>query len=254
MLEIQQIPVLNDNYIYLIHDPESGDTAAVDPAVAEPILRVLKQQNWHLNYIYNTHHHSDHVGGNLTLKDQTACQIAASAADQNRIPGIDIKLSEGDALSLGAHRVQIISCPGHTSGHIAFYIAGSNALFSGDTLFAIGCGRLFEGTAEQMQQSLRKFTALPLNTRIYCAHEYTAANAQFAISVEPDNQDLINTMARVQQLRSNNQPTVPTTLEQEIATNPFLRADISAIRETLGMQSASELAVFTEIRTRKNHF
>lgn len=254
MLEIQQIPVLNDNYIYLIHDAESGDTAVVDPAVTEPVLNALKQNNWQLNTIYNTHHHADHVGANLALKDQTACKIAGCAADQQRIPGIDITLSEGDTLKLGTHTVQVISCAGHTSGHIAFYIADTDALFCGDTLFAMGCGRLFEGTAEQMQQSLRKFTTLPLSTRLYCAHEYTAANAQFALTVEPENPDLLSAIKRIKQLRSNHQSTVPTTLEQELATNPFLRTDSTEIKQTLDMQNASELAIFTELRQRKNRF
>ena len=254
MLAIQQIPVLNDNYIYLIHDPESKETAVIDPAVAEPVLSVLKQKNWQLNYILNTHHHGDHVGANLTLKKQTQCKIVGSAADQQRIPGIDIKLNEGDTFKLGNHEFQVINCSGHTIGHIAFYQPAANALFCGDTLFSIGCGRLFEGSAEQLQQSLKKFTALPLNTKVYCAHEYTAANAQFALSVEPDNTDLLKAIERIKQLRENNQPTVPTTLEQEIATNPFLRTDSPDIRQTLAMQEASQLAVFTELRQRKNHF
>lgn len=254
MLEIQQVPVLNDNYIYLIHDSESGDTAVIDPAVAEPILTTLKHNNWQLKYIFNTHHHADHVGGNLSLKNHTGCQIAGCAADQQRIPGIDIKLVEGDTLKLGTHTIRVISCAGHTTGHIAFYIADTDALFCGDTLFAMGCGRLFEGTAKQMQQSLSKFTVLPLTTKIYCAHEYTAANAQFALSVEPDNPELLSAIELIKQLRSNNQPTVPTTLAQELATNPFLRTDSADIKKTLAMQNASELEVFTELRERKNRF
>lgn len=254
MLDIQQVPVLNDNYIYLIHDTHSGDTAVVDPAVADPVLSVLKKNNWQLTYILNTHHHSDHVGGNLSIKDHTTCKIAGCAADQQRIPGIDIKLSEGDTIKLGSHTVQVISCAGHTNGHIAFYIADADALFCGDTLFAMGCGRLFEGTAEQMQQSLSKFTALPLSTKIYCAHEYTATNAQFAYTVEPKNPVLFNTIKRIKHLRSNNKPTVPTTLEQELATNPFLRANSTEIKTTLNMHDASELAIFTELRARKNRF
>ncbi|NOQ14972.1 MAG: hydroxyacylglutathione hydrolase [Methyloprofundus sp.] len=254
MLEIQQIAVLNDNYIYLIHDTESGDTAAVDPAVAEPVLTVLQHNNWQLKYIFNTHHHADHVGGNLFLKNHTGCLIAGCAADQQRIPGIDIKLSEGDTLKLGEYTIHVISCAGHTTGHIAFYIAAAGALFCGDTLFAMGCGRLFEGTAKQMQQSLRKFTALPLTTKIYCAHEYTAANAQFARFVEPENPDLLSAIERIKQLRSDNQPTVPTTLAQELATNPFLRTNSADIKTTLAMQNSSELEVFTELRERKNQF
>lgn len=254
MLEIEQIPVLNDNYIYLIHDTESGDTAAVDPAVSEPVLSVLKQNHWQLSHVLNTHHHSDHVGGNLTLKEHTACKIAGCAADQKRIPGIDIQLSEGDTLKLGTHSIQIISCSGHTNGHIAYYIADADALFCGDTLFAMGCGRLFEGSAKQMQHSLRKFTTLPKNTKVYCAHEYTTTNAQFALTVEPDNKELLDTIERVKQLRSTNQPTVPTTIKQELATNPFLRTDSACIQQTLNMQKASELEIFTELRNRKNVF
>lgn len=254
MLKIQQIPVLNDNYIYLIYDVESGETAVVDPAVAEPVSDVLQKNGWGLKYIFNTHHHADHVGGNLTLKQHTHCKVAACGADQKRIPGIDIKLSEGDVLTLGLYTVQIISCSGHTNGHIAFYIAEADALFCGDTLFAMGCGRLFEGTAQQMQQSLQKLTRLPLATRVYCAHEYTAANAQFALSVEPDNPDLLRAIEHIKELRDQQQPTVPTTLEEELATNPFLRVNSLSIQKTLSMQSASDLAIFTELRQRKNNF
>lgn len=254
MLDIQQIPVLSDNYIYLIHDSDSKETAVVDPAVAEPILSYLKQKNWQLDYIFNTHHHADHIGGNSVLKQQTGCHIIGSEADRQRIPGIDQGVIEGDCLHLGKHSIQVIECSGHTQGHIAFYIPDAHALFCGDTMFAIGCGRLFEGNAAQMLQSLKKFTTLPADTKIYCAHEYTAANAQFALSVEPNNIVLQQAIADIKQLRAKNLPTVPTTLEQEIATNPFLRADSLEIQQTLAMQGATELAVFTEIRERKNRF
>ncbi|SHE23152.1 hydroxyacylglutathione hydrolase [methanotrophic endosymbiont of Bathymodiolus puteoserpentis (Logatchev)] len=254
MLQIQQIPVLKDNYIYLIHDAKSRETAVVDPAIAEPVLDVLKQNGWNLTYILNTHHHADHVGGNLSLKQQTNCQIIGSINDQQRIPGITTKVNEADTLKLGENPIQVINCSGHTTGHIAFYMPTANALFCGDTLFAMGCGRLFEGTADQMQQSLKKFTTLPLDTKIYCAHEYTAANAQFALSVEPENKDLLATIKRVKQLRASKQPTVPTTLTQELATNPFLRTNSPEIQKTLTMQGASELAIFTELRERKNRF
>ncbi|BCG62762.1 MAG: hydroxyacylglutathione hydrolase [Methyloprofundus sp.] len=254
MIKIQQIPVLTDNYIYLIHDTESMETTVVDPAVAEPVLACLNQNGWQLNTILNTHHHGDHVGGNLELKQQTGCKIIGSALDMVRIPAIDSGCNEGDIIKLGQHNIQVIECSGHTTGHIAFYIAAADALFCGDTLFAMGCGRLFEGSAEQMWQSLSKFTTLPSETKIYCAHEYTAANAQFALSVEPNNHDLLSTIEHVQQLRANNQATVPTTLAQELATNPFLRPNSLDIQNTLDMQGASELAVFTELRTRKNHF
>lgn len=254
MLEIQQLPVLNDNYIYLIHAPYSRETAVVDPAVAEPVLDYLHQKNWPLKYIFNTHHHADHIGGNLVLKQQTGCHIIGSETDRQRIPGIDQGVIEGEQLQLGKHSIHVIECSGHTQGHIAFYIPDAHALFCGDTLFAIGCGRLFEGSAAQMLQSLKKFTALPAETKIYCAHEYTAANAQFALSVEPNNTALQQAIVDVKQLRAKNLPTVPTTLKQEIATNPFLRADSLEIRQTLAMQGATDLAVFTEIRERKNRF
>ncbi len=254
MIKIQQIPVLTDNYIYLIHDTESAETTVVDPALAEPVLTCLKQNNWQLSTILNTHHHGDHVGGNLELKQQTGCKIIGAATDMARIPAIDTGYSEGDIIKFGMHNIQVIACSGHTTGHIAFYIAAADALFCGDTLFAMGCGRLFEGSAEQMWQSLNKFTVLPLATKIYCAHEYTAANAQFALSVEPTNPALLTTIAQVDKLRAAKQATVPTTLEQELATNPFLRAGSPDIQNTLQMQGASELAVFTELRKRKNNF
>ncbi len=253
-LKIQQIPVLQDNYIYLIHDTASTETVVVDPALAEPVLTCLNENGWQLSRILNTHHHADHTGGNLALKQTTGCQVIGSATDTARIPGIDIACGEGDNIKLGQHTIQILDCAGHTSGHIAFYIATANALFCGDTLFAMGCGRLFEGTAAQMWQALKKFTALPLQTQIYCAHEYTAANAQFALSVEPSNQDLLKTITHVEQLRAAQQATVPTTLAQELATNPFLRPNSPEIQTTLNMQGASELAIFTELRKRKNNF
>jgi len=254
MLEIQQIPVLNDNYIYLIHDSLSKETAVIDPAVASPAIEILKENNWRLTYLLNTHHHSDHVGGNLELKQQTQCQIVGAAIDEHRIPGIDQKVQEGDTLKIGSYTIEIINCAGHTTGHIAFYIPEANALFCGDTLFAMGCGRLFEGSAEQMQHSLAKFSALPLNTQIYCAHEYTLANSRFALSVEPHNNDLLTSIEHIKKLTANKQATIPTTLEQELATNPFLRTSSPEIKESLAMPNASNLEIFTELRERKNSF
>jgi len=254
MIKIQQLAVLNDNYIYLIHDTESGDTAVVDPALAEPVLNALKNNHWQLKYILNTHHHNDHVGGNIAIKTATDCKVVGSSADHARIPAIDLKLQENDTLSLGEYSIKVIECSGHTLGHIAFYIPEVQALFCGDTLFSMGCGRLFEGSAEQMWQSLKKFMQLPLDTQIYCAHEYSLANAQFALSVEPNNQDLIKTIQRITQLRTDNIPTIPVSLEAELATNPFLRPDSIDIRSTLNMNNASNLEVFTELRKRKNNF
>ena len=254
MLTIIQIPVLTDNYIYLIHDPVSGETAVIDPALAQPVLDVLDKKGWRLTYILNTHHHWDHVGGNLELKQKTGCKIIAAQSDRDRIPGIDIGVSEDDVISLGQHTARVISTPGHTSGHIVYHFAEDGALFCGDTLFVMGCGRLFEGTPEQMWNSLQKLKALPPSTRIYCTHEYTQANGRFALSVEPDNSHLQQKMLEVQQLRAENKPTVPSTIEQERATNPFFRADSISVQKALGLEDQSPVRVFTELRKRKDSF
>lgn len=254
MIQIQQIPVLQDNYIYLIHETESGETAVVDPTLAAPVLAALEKNNWQLSYILNTHHHADHIGGNNELKTATLCQVVGSKADLKRIPAIDIALQSNDTLIFGKHTIKVIECSGHTLGHIAFYLADAKALFCGDTLFSMGCGRLFEGSAEQMWQSLTKFTQLPLDTKIYCAHEYSLANAKFALSIEPNNPDLINTIKYITQLRENNTATIPTSLKQELATNPFLRVNSAEIRSSLNLEGATELKVFTELRKRKDNF
>ena len=254
MLTILQIPVLTDNYIYLIHDPVSKETAVIDPALSEPVLEVLDKKGWRLTYILNTHHHWDHVGGNLELKQKTGCKIIAADSDRDRIPGIDSGVSDGDVISLGRHQARIIATPGHTSGHIVYYFAKDGVLFCGDTLFVMGCGRLFEGTPEQMYDSLQKLQALPPATRIYCTHEYSQANGRFALSVEPDNVQLQQKMPKVQALRAENLPTVPSTIAQEIATNPFFRTDSLTIQKTLGLAGKTPVEVFTELRKRKDTF
>lgn len=224
MLDIVQIPVLNDNYIYLAHEPESGATAVVDPAVAPPVLAALEARGWQLTHILNTHHHMDHVGGNLALKEAAGCVIVGPRADAGRIPGIDIEVGDGDVFKLGAAAARVFDVPGHTRGHIAYWFQDAGALFCGDTLFAMGCGRLFEGTPGQMYASLAKLAALPDDTRVYCAHEYTLANGRFALTVEPGNPALQARMAAVEALRAQGEPTVPSRLAEEKATNPFLRA------------------------------
>lgn len=254
MLDIIQLPVLNDNYIYLLREPISGKTAVVDPALAQPVLDELARQGWPLDFIFNTHHHGDHVGGNLELKQQTGCKIVGAKADSHRIPGIDIGLSEGDHFELGSVTFKILETPGHTSGHIVFYTADENVLFCGDTLFAMGCGRLFEGTAEQMWQSLQKLRALPSDTQVYCTHEYTLANGRFALTVEPDNTPLTARVKEVERMRSLNEPTVPSTIALERDTNPFFRADEVSVKAAMDMSDKSALAVFTEIRKRKDTF
>jgi hydroxyacylglutathione hydrolase len=254
MIVIHQIPVLSDNYVYLIHEPITGATAAVDPAEAQPVLEVLATQGWTLSLILNTHHHWDHVGGNLALKKETGCMIVGSGRDRDRIPGIDRTVKEGEAVRLGRSESRVLDVPGHTSGHVAYWFAEDDALFCGDTLFAMGCGRLLEGSARELWASLRKLRQLPITTRIFCAHEYTQTNGRFALTVEPHNEALLARMQRVDELRRCQQATVPSTLAEELATNPFLRADLSSVRSTLGMESANEVAVFAEIRRRKDSF
>jgi hydroxyacylglutathione hydrolase len=254
MLIIRQLSVLNDNYVYLVHDPLSGETVAVDPAVAQPVLDVLDKNKWKLTAILNTHHHGDHVGGNLDLKQKTGCTVIAALSDQPRIPGFDHGVVDGDELALGQHKIKVISTPGHTSGHVVYHFTEDHALFCGDTLFVMGCGRLFEGTAEQMWDSLQKLKVLPAATRIYCAHEYTQANGRFALTVEPGNLQLQQKMTVINQLREKQLPTVPTTLEQELATNPFFREDSVMLQETLGMTNSKPVEIFAKIRRLKDNF
>jgi hydroxyacylglutathione hydrolase len=254
MLQIHPLPVLEDNYIWLLHDPETKATAAVDPAEAEPVLEALDDKGWTLTHILNTHHHWDHVGGNLVLKRQTGCQIYGAERDRDRIPGLDVALREGDAVALGSVWAEVLAVPGHTQGHIAYWFAEDTALFCGDTLFALGCGRLLGGTAEQMWASLDRFRQLPADTRVYCAHEYTQNNGRFALTVEPDNPALVQRMERVNAARRENLPTVPSTLAEETATNPFLRPESPEIRARLGLESAEPALVFAEVRRRKDVF
>lgn len=252
-LVIRQIPVLRDNYVYLLHDPEQGATGVVDPAVAEPVLRALDETGWRLTHILNTHHHADHTGGNLELKRATGCIIVGPRADRERIPGIDIAVGDGDRYSLGAQVAQVFDVPGHTRGHIVYWFRESRALFCGDTMFIMGCGRLFEGTPEQMWRSLSKLKLLPPDTRIFCAHEYTQSNARFALTVEPRNEALTARARHVDALRAAGRPTVPGTLGEELATNPFLRADQPALQAEAGAPG-DPIATFAAIRRRKDNF
>lgn len=255
MLTIQLLSALNDNYIYLLHEATSGETAVIDPAEAQPVIDALEQQGWHLDYVFNTHHHGDHVGANLALKQRTQCKIVGAARDQKRIPGIDITVEEGDIVYLGNQGLRVMDTPGHTLGHIVYYCETSRALFCGDTLFSLGCGRLFEGSAMQLWQSLQRFKALPSDTRVYCAHEYTAANGRFALSVERDNPALQQRLSEVSRLRAANQPTLPSTLELELATNPFLREESLEIRAHLGLSPTADSSdVFARLRALKDHF
>lgn len=253
MLEIVQLTVLTDNYIYVLHDHRHQQTAVVDPAEAEPVIELLNAKGWQLNYILNTHHHNDHIGGNLALKAVTNCQIMASKLDAKRIPGVDIGLKEGDEFLLGASLIKVINTPGHTHGHICYYVPESAALFCGDTLFSLGCGRLFEGSAADLWHSLAKLKALPANTRIYCAHEYTLANAKFALTIDSDNQVLVNRHLEVINLREQGLPTVPVELATELLTNPFLRPEKIHYSHDL-YEASSEIDRFSHLRRLKDVF
>ncbi len=240
MLEIIRIPVLSDNYIWLVHEPESLETMVVDPAVAEPVLAEAARRGWNITQIWNTHWHPDHTGGNAAIKEATGCLVTGPEAEAERIPTLDVLVKEGDTAKLGEVIANVIDVPAHTAGHIAFHIPSEEVAFVGDTLFAMGCGRLFEGTAEQMYDNMRKLEALPDSTKIYCAHEYTQSNGEYALVAEPDNLALKERMAEVVKLRERGEATVPTTIRLERATNPFMRA-----------ASVEELA---ERRTAKDNF
>ena len=224
-LEIVRIPVLTDNYVWLVHEPESGETTVIDPAVAVPVLAEAEQRGWRIGQIWNTHWHGDHTGGNAEIKAATGCTVTAPAAEASRIPTLDRAVAEGDRVRLGALAAKVIEVPAHTAGHIAYHLPDERVIFVGDTLFAMGCGRLFEGTAEQMFANLKRLEALPADTRVYCAHEYTLSNARFAVTVEPENPDLRHRYADVQRAREADEPTVPTTIGLERATNVFMRAE-----------------------------
>lgn len=251
-IEIEILPILKDNYAYLLTERGSGTRAVVDPGEAEPVLERLRRDGGRLDLVLITHHHGDHTGGNLALKQATGCRIVGPAAEAARIPGLDQGLKEGDAVELGSYVARVIETPGHTAGHICFELATEAALFSADTLFVMGCGRLIERDAATMWGSLAKLMALPDATRVYCGHEYTAANARFALGVDPDNAALRERAAEIERLRATGTPTVPSTIALEKATNPFLRAADPAIRRHLGMQEATDAQVFAEIRARKD--
>jgi hydroxyacylglutathione hydrolase len=223
-LEILRVPVLNDNYVWLVHDAESSETLAVDPAVAEPVLAAADAKGWTISQIWNTHWHGDHIGGNAGIVAATGAKVTAPAAELSRIPDVDRPVGENDRVRIGAHEAVVLSVPAHTAGHVAYHFADDAVIFVGDTMFAMGCGRLFEGTADQMYANMRRFEALPDETQVYCAHEYTLSNGAFAARAEPDNAAVTARLAQVEAMRARGEATVPTTIGAEKATNPFLRA------------------------------
>jgi hydroxyacylglutathione hydrolase len=222
MIDIVPVPAFSDNYIWLVHDSESGETAVVDPGDAAPALAEAERRGWPIGQIWNTHWHGDHTGGNAALKAATGATVAGPAGD--RIPARDVELSEGDFVRLGSKVGRVVEVPGHTLDHIAIVFDEDRIAFVGDTLFAMGCGRLFEGSPEQMYESLQKLAALPHDTRLYCAHEYTLSNALFAAHVEPDNDGVARRLESVERLRAEGRITLPTTVAEERETNPFVRS------------------------------
>lgn len=253
-LDLVTIPCLSDNYAFLIHDPASGETAVIDVPDAAPILNALHQRGWALSQILLTHHHADHIQGVAELRAATGAKVAGNAADAHRLPPLDTALIEGQTVHVGGEAGTVIDVSGHTLGHIAFHFPGSALVFTADSLMACGCGRLFEGSGPQMWTSLSKLAHLPPETLVCSGHEYTASNARFALSLEPDNQALISRDAAIADARDKGQPTVPSRLSEELATNPFLRASLPQMKARLGLTEASDAAVFTEIRARKDRF
>ena len=252
MIDVHIIPVLKDNYTYLIHEPIEKKTAVIGPSEIQPILTILKKNNWSLDYIWNTHHHWDHTDGNIPLKEKTQASIIGSTKDKHRIPGIDRTVSDNSIFKFGATDVLIIETPGHTTGAICWWIKKEDLLFTGDTLFSMGCGRLFEGTAEQMWNSLCKLKVLPPQTKIYCGHEYTLQNCNFARTLNPNSLYLEKKHQKIKTLRQNNYPTVPVTMEEELICNPFLQANTTELKANFQLNQQPDWKTFAALRRLKD--
>jgi hydroxyacylglutathione hydrolase len=252
--EIRLFPCLKDNYGVLLHDPTGGSTAAIDAPEAGPVDAALAKAGWRLTDILVTHHHADHTGGIIELKKRHGCRVVAPRKEAQKIPGVDIMVREGEFVTIGSLNGRVLETPGHTLGHIAYWFKAERVVFAGDTLFSVGCGRVIEGTPEQMWQSLLKLRNLPPDTQVYCGHEYTAANVHFALTIEPKNTALRARAEEVVRLCSGHQPTIPTTIASEKATNPFLRADLHSVAAALHMEGLAPALVFARIRSMKDKF
>jgi len=253
-MKIIPIPCLNDNYAYIINDDITKTIGVVDPSEAKPIINYLRKEKLKLNYILNTHHHFDHIGGNIELQKLYNSKIIGYNGDKHRIPGINVTLNDKEKFKFGNSIIQIIHVPGHTSGHICFFFVEEKIAFTGDTLFSLGCGRIFEGDHKQMLSSLNKIKKLPLKTKIYCGHEYTLKNAEFCMKYDEKNLDLINQFKKIKDLRSKNLPTVPSTLAQELKSNIFLRCDQNDLKIKLNMENSDDYKVFKKVRDLKDAF
>lgn len=251
-LQIVTVPCLSDNYAYIVKGPES--TCVIDAPEAGPIIAELEARGWGLDSILITHHHHDHVGGVEELRAKYHCDVLGPKAEQDKLPKLDLALADGDSGGEGDELVEVISVPGHTLGHVAYYFPNGGAVFTADSLMAMGCGRVFEGTPEMMYESLQRLAALPPKTLVYSGHEYTAANARFAKTIEPDNPELNWRIEQIDQARAEGEPTMPAILAQELKTNPFLRAHLPQVKAAVGLPDAPDVAVFAEIRARKDRF
>lgn len=253
-LEIVTVPCRSDNYAFLIHDGETGRTALVDAPETAPLVAALEARGWGLDELWITHHHGDHVEGVEDLRQRYRCQVTGAAADSHRLPALDRAVGDGDGFDFSGERVEVLDVSGHTVGHIAYYVPGASVVFTADSLMALGCGRVFEGTFTQMWESLSKLAALPPETVVCSGHEYTEANARFALTIEPENPDLISRRDAVLAARGAGTPTVPSTLSEELKTNPFLRAARPEVKALIGLPDASDAEAFAEIRQRKDRF
>lgn len=249
-LEYFQYAYMSDNYGVLIHSPHTGETASIDCGDAQATTDALEHKGWQLTHIFATHHHADHVAGLTALKKNTNCQVIGPAG----IEGVDKQVTDGDRFSFAGIDVQTLHTPGHTKDMMNYYLPDEKTVFTGDTLFTLGCGRLFEGDASMMWNSLSKLIKLPTDTIVYSSHEYTEANAAFAVTIDPDNSKLLQRVEQIKQLRTRGEPTVPSTMAEELATNPFLRPGDKNIRQQLNMPNATDAEVFAEIRYRKDSF
>ena len=254
MLKIIIIPCLQDNYSYIIQDTSTNLVGVIDPSEFEPIDNFIKKKLNKIDFIVNTHHHFDHIGGNLALKKKYNCKIIGSSKDEKRIPGIDIKLQHNDIFKFGKIEFKIIHVPGHTIAHICFYSRDEKIIFTGDTLFSLGCGRVFEGSYSQMFDSLKLIKNLPKATKIYCGHEYTKKNLDFCLEVEPNNDFLKEKKKWIKLKINKNEPTLPVTIGDELNTNIFLRCDIPSVKKSLGLKNSSELEIFEKLRDLKDSF
>ena len=253
-MKITPIHCLTDNYAYVISDNDSKTIGVVDPSEAGPVISFLEKQNLKLNYVLNTHHHFDHIGGNMELKKKYKAKIVGFNGDKHRIPGIDITLKDNEKWTFGNSSVKILHIPGHTLGHICFFFESEKIAFTGDTLFSLGCGRIFEGDHKQMLKSLNRLKKLPEETKIYCGHEYTCKNAMFCIKYDGENVYLKKKFEKIKKLRSDNLPTIPTSLKDELNSNIFLRCDQNDLKMKLNMQNQEDLQVFKKVRDLKDSF